>query len=176
LKRIAAVGLALLFLTYLLGIQLVYWTELSFAKGESAGLISAGKTGKDCKTVFYFSPAQFNSLVWTEGKREFMLDEHRFDVMGIEYLEGGVKITCFNDEKESRLVNAFADFVGKFIASHASSKNSKNPTGIQKEYLPRGFSFGALPAVFTRICQGPEFFFTPLAFISDSWNPPKNLF
>jgi hypothetical protein len=175
MKRIASIGLAFIFLIYLLGIQFVYWAELSQVKQNSARLIQGGALEKNAKAVFYFSSAEFNSLIWTEGKKEFTLNEHHFDVVNIDYLQGKVKVTCYSDDKENHLVNAFSDLIGKFIASHAPSKNAKNTLTVQKDYLPQDCNdFNMRPLIYAHTgLNRHRQFGLPRTFISDSWNPPR---
>ncbi len=175
MKRVAPVILALLFLTYLLGMQFVYWAELSEVKRNSSSLIQANQLSRNDQTVFDFSLAEFNSIAWTDGKKEFTFKEHHFDVLNIAYLQGHVKITCYSDVRENHLVNAFSDLIGKFVASHSSSKNSKNTISIQKDYMPqdcKDFNMRPLSYAFSGTNCHRQFDL-PSAFISDSWNPPK---
>ncbi len=140
MKKMIAVLLAGLFLLYLAGIQLVYQYRIDCAKESSLGIIKSGGFSQEERMVFYLSPLEFKALDWTEKGKEFTFRDKSYDVIAVVPEAGKLKVTCYKDDEESRLIEDLSQLLGKLFSAHQrSDKPYEGLMGqLLKEYLGMG--------------------------------------
>jgi hypothetical protein len=143
MKKIACIFLTSLFLLYLGGIQLLYWAKMNKAKYEATVFIqNQGFKTLDTK-CFLFTNSQYASIQWIEANKEFSTNGQRYDIIDIEKTQEGIKITCYCDNEETEIVNAFQKFADKFFPTQQQSNSSDTDiiSKITKEYMPIDLTF-----------------------------------
>ena len=137
------ISLIFIFLLYLGGMQLVYWVKLDEAKYKASEQIS--NHALDCSNTkdFVFTTDQYKGLHWIETDKEFEFQGHRYDIATLQYLNNGIKLTCYNDNEETEIAQAFQKFADKFFPIHKQSNNSDNDviSKITKEYTALNYEF-----------------------------------
>jgi hypothetical protein len=138
MNRIAAIFLTLTFVLYLGGMQLMYWVKIDNAKRDATATILRHSAKAVDTKDFSFTTSQYNSLSWLDKNKEFIFDGQHYDIAGIEYLSGSIKVSCYNDNEETEIANAFQKFSNKLFSTHQQSNSSDNDvlSKITKEYLP----------------------------------------
>ena len=138
MKRIASIFLALTFILYLGGIQLMYWVKIECAKYKATEFVLNHIDKKSSAKDLIFTSSQYNALQWLDKNKEFVLNGQRYDIAAIVYSSEGVKISCYSDNEETEIANAFQSFSERLLSTHQQSNNSDNDilSKITKEYLP----------------------------------------
>lgn len=175
MKRIAAIFLTLTFLLYLGGIQLMYWVKIDAAKHNAAALIK-NKKCNESTTEFILTSSQYNALNWSDRNKEFIVDGQRYDITAIEYVSGGIKITCYQDSPETEVVSAFQKFAERFFSSHQQSGNTDTDvlSKITKEYLPLNIVLAPESTISSFAFVISEKSYSSLLSIANIWHPPLN--
>lgn len=81
-------------------VQTHHWKESIERK------IRKGIPNHQAKQIF-FSDVDFLKLDWRENKKEFVLDDHFYDVISIQKVYGGKVVKCLDDKEEKRRVEAY---------------------------------------------------------------------
>ncbi len=177
MKRVAALFLTLTFLLYLGGMQLMYWVKIDNAKRDATATLLRHSAKTADARDFEFSSSQYNSLNWLEKNKEFIFDGQRYDIATIEYSSNGVTISCYADNEETEIANAFHQFANKLYSNNEQSNSTNNTdvlNKITKEYLPLSLIFlqpryeKSSPVIVTE--EIPTF----SSLIADIWHPPAN--
>jgi len=176
MKRVAALFLTLTFLLYLSGMQLMYWVKIDNAKHDATVTILRHSTKIIDTKYFTLTSSQYNSLNWLEKNKEFVLDGQRYDIATTEYSSTGVKISCYTDNEETEIANAFHQFANKLYSTNEQSNSNGTDllNKITKEYIPLGLLLlhpkyeKSSPVLVEE--NAPTF----SSLIADIWHPPAN--
>jgi hypothetical protein len=174
MKGLAAIFLILTFVLYLGGIQLMYWVKMDSAKYKAAEFVQTHSTKSSQTKDFVFTSSQYDALQWLEKNKEFVSNGQRYDIASIVYSAEGVKISCYNDNEETEIANAFQMFSERLLSTHQQSNSNDNDilSKITKEYLPLSLVF--LQPRFEKQSSFMVVENIPLSAspISDIWHPP----
>jgi len=159
---------------YLGGIQLVYWVKMNSAKHEAASFIQNRNFAASDTRYFVFTTAQYKALQWLEENKEFNFNGQHYDITDLQYMSDGVKITCYSDNEETEIANAFQKFADKFFPAHQQSSNSDNDliSKLTKDYLPLVFEFNFSTFEKSSSCFIKEDIHSPLSLPASIWHPP----
>jgi hypothetical protein len=174
MKRLAGILLVSVFMLYLGGIQLMYWLKMDGAKQKASLSIQNHNLKKADIKDFVLTSSQYNSLNWLEKNKEFTLNNQLYDIAGIEYSSNGIKITCYTDNEETELADAFGKFADRFFSTNQQSNGSENDliNKITKEYLPLPsiFSFAVFEKEITSIIKND--IHCSVSLPDNIWHPP----
>jgi hypothetical protein len=174
MKRIACIFLTSLFLLYLGGIQLLYWVKMNKAKYEATAFTQK----QDLKTTdtknFLFTNDQYALIKWLEANKEFSINGQRFDIINIEKTQEGIKITCYNDNEETEIAQAFQKFADKLFPIHQQSNNSDTDviSKITKEYTSLHYEFNFSIFEKSNSVFIPEDTHSSISLPDNIWHPP----
>jgi hypothetical protein len=175
MRKTTGLVLAFIFILYLGGMELLYSLRINAAKNQSESLIEKHKVPLDNTVDFSFTSEQYNTLNWSERNKEFTYNGQHYDIVSIAFYTDEIKITCYDDSKETSLINEFTGFVKRMFSQSAKTNNTGNDIAnkICKEYLPNEN-------------LNPRFFFYVIttinancvlvnqhALIADVWRPPS---
>jgi hypothetical protein len=137
MRKFLNILLALTFIFYIGGLQVMYWVKMYVCKQQSASLIQTGKLQGSQTVQFTFTPSEYNSLSWTEQNKEFTYIGERYDIASIQYFSDKVMVRCYTDKEETELADAFSGFIKKMFSSPQTpnEKNHDIAGKIYKEYL-----------------------------------------
>ncbi|HXB13834.1 MAG TPA: hypothetical protein VNZ45_17730 [Bacteroidia bacterium] len=176
MKKGSSIFLSLIFMLYLGGMQVMYWVKIESAKKEASVFLTGNKFQQNTCTKFMFSKAEFNKLDWSDNNKEFKYKGQLYDISQIKYLANGVELTCYSDNTETEVVNAFHSFIEHIYTSHSQSGSNDNDmiSKIIKEYV--SVKTAPLPdSVFTNpspgAAQANNYTFSLPASI---WHPPAS--
>jgi hypothetical protein len=138
MRKITSILLALTFVLYLGGMQVLYWVKISVHKQETATMIQHNNVAKDKTAKFSFTSTEYNSIAWSERNKEFSFQGQRYDIIGIQYCSDEVIVTCYADKDETSLADAFSGFIKKMFAApqHNSDSGNGMANSLCKEYMP----------------------------------------
>jgi hypothetical protein len=155
---------------------MIYWAKIDSAKEQSFSLISSNKLATDETKVFLFNESQYNKLNWAEQDKEFTCNGQHYDIVNIKNVNGQIKVTCYSDNTETEIANAFNNLLQKFFSPVQQSKNTENNIAgkIYKEYLPIDY-------LMVPVLQNTSISFVSqhkdcisFSAIADIWHPPAN--
>ena len=174
MKKATGIGFILIFLFYICGIQLVYTLKITVAKNQSATLIRTHTLSTDSTCNFSFTPVQYKNLDWLERNKEFSYQGKHYDIIGLDFYTDEIKATCFDDSKETSLVDEFAGFMKRmFSQNQKTDDNNDMASKICKEYLP---NIQLNPIFFFQVLRtinAPCVLVNQNALIADVWHPPS---
>jgi hypothetical protein len=174
MKRTSSALLALVFIIYIGGIQVFYWIRMDNVRAQSATTIKQA-INLDNTKEFTFTLNKYNALNWSDKNKEFEDKGTRYDIISINYLnDGQVKIECYNDSKETSVVDAFVGFMDRmFSTRQQSSKEDNNLVSkIYKEYIP---VIKPLPSLFSQVLiaiRPGSVLVNASSLMADIWHPP----
>ena len=150
MKRVVPVLLACTFLLYLFGIQFIYWLKVENAKSISQSFILKKDLKTNTTKLFSFTPAEYNSLNWTEKDKEFVINNQDYDVIIIKHISGTtIEIQCYADNLETEISAAFQGMATVlFSANHQKGDTKENDllSKITKEFIPLCFLYPPQPS------------------------------
>jgi hypothetical protein len=124
-------------------------------------------------TQIFFSDVDFLKLDWRENKKEFVLDDHFYDVISIQKVYGGNIVKCLDDKEEKKMVE-------KYMKMH----HGENQGGTKwvrlhmvfLQYLPASSLTYCLVTLQTTTVKVPaSYFFSIKDFHSKIPSPPPNV-
>jgi hypothetical protein len=174
MKKATGIGFILIFLFYICGIQLVYTLKISVAKNQSATLINTHKVATNNTCDFSFTPEQYKNLDWSERNKEFSYEGKHYDIISLAFYTDEIKATCFDDSKETSLVDEFAGLMKRmFSQNQKTDENNDLASKICKEYLP---NITFTPTFFFQVLRtinAPCVLVNQHALVADVWRPPS---
>jgi hypothetical protein len=174
MRKIISTLLTLIFVLYLGGVQVMYWVKMSTCKQQVQTLIHGHKLSRKNTIDFSFTPSEYSALSWSEENKEFNYKGQRYDIMAMQFYSDKILITCYSDDNESILVEAFSGFIKKMFSSSQQNNNSNNDiaSNIYKEYIP---AESPVPLFFSRVLISIEakcVLVDVSAKIDAIWHPP----
>lgn len=170
--RTLAVVLLFAMFHYVVGYRLMYSLGILYTKDEAkVCMVEKNKVKK-----ITLSASDYNSLKWTEEKKEFSLNNQMYDVVSIQKSGVMYTITIYADNPETELITAFHHFESELFHPDQSNKSTKSADDImsafQKDCTPvSGFKINifALDRLFQPITVVQQ---QPLQISNTIWHPP----
>jgi hypothetical protein len=174
MKRATGIILLFVFMAYMCGIEVFYSFRINAAKKESLDLIDNQSTPASNITALSFNPEQYNNLNWLERNKEFTYNGNHYDIIGLEFYSDEIKVTCYDDSRETSLVNEFEGFMKKMFSPYQKqgSDNNDMANKLCKEYLPMQ---SINPLLFFHVVSTIKaecVLVNSHALIADIWHPP----
>jgi len=153
---------------------MIYWAKIDGAKEQSFSVINNKKLAANETKAFSFSANQYNKLNWSEQDEEFTYNGQCYDIMKIQHSNGQINITCYTDNAETEIANAFNSLLQKFFSPVQQSKNTENNIAakIYKEYLPIKHTAILKEELSIISFVTTKQAYTSCSAISDIWHPP----
>lgn len=130
--HVRGIALVLLFAMfhYVAGYRLLYSLGILYTKDEA----KTSMVEKSNAKKITFSAKDYNSLKWTEEKKEFSFQNQMYDVVNVQKTGDIYTITAFADDPETELINAFHNFESELFHSDQSNNNAKSAENIMSSF------------------------------------------
>jgi hypothetical protein len=132
-KYIRTVAFTMLFamVHYMVGYRLIYSLGILYAK-EDAKECMVEKNNNVQKLTL--SSAKYNSLKWTESKKEFSFNNEMYDVSSIQKSGDNYVITVYCDDNETGWVTSLCTYEKELFQPDKSAKGTKSAEDVMSSF------------------------------------------
>jgi hypothetical protein len=157
---------------YVAGYRLMYSLGILYAKDEAKTCM----TDQNNIKKFTLSSPDYNSLKWTEEKKEFSINNQMYDLVNVQKSGYIYTITAYVDDPETELITALHHFESELFHPDQSNKGAKSAEDVmsafQKDCTPVSefkINVFTLTKLFQPVVAVQQH---PLKISDNIWHPP----